>query len=67
MTEMRMAFTKADYVVPTDLRGNRSLEQARKLSRELVFKFGQLLYCWPDIVAVARSLRTKGEGLATPV
>ncbi len=58
------ALIKESFVVPQDLLGNRNDEEARKLSQQLVFKFGQLLYHWPELVAAARSLRARERRLS---
>lgn len=58
------ALIKEDFVVPKDLLVSRNAEEARKLSQQLVFKFGQLLYHWPELVAAAKSLRTLGRRLS---
>ena len=61
---LREALTREDYVTPTDLLDGRSPEEARRLARRLVFKFGQLLYWWPAIIQAAKSLRAQGRRLA---
>lgn len=53
------ALIKENFIVPKDLLGSRNAEEARKLSQQLVFKFGQLLYHWPGLVEAARSLRDR--------
>ena len=58
------ALIKEDFVVPKDLLVSRNAEEARKLSQQLVFKFGQLLYHWPELVAAAKSLRTRERRLS---
>jgi hypothetical protein len=52
------------FVVPSDLSEVVEVDQARELFRRLVRRFGQLLRCWPDLVEVARELRTRGIRLA---
>jgi hypothetical protein len=56
-----------DYVVPIDLRHGRDVEEARRLSQELVAKFGELLEAWPTIVAAAGRLRANGCRLTDPI
>ncbi|HIK28475.1 MAG: HAD-IIIC family phosphatase [Oscillatoriaceae bacterium SKW80] len=53
-----------DYLVPLDLVEGRTLDEARELAQRLVLKFGQLLYYWPDIVAVTKKLRQRNQRLA---
>ena len=56
-----------DYIVPRDLRHGRDAEDARRLSQELVARFGELLEAWPTIVAAASRLRENGCRLTDPV
>jgi len=56
-----------DYVVPIDLRRGREIEEARRLSQELVAKFGELLEAWPAIVAAAGRLRMNGCRVTDPI
>ncbi len=44
--------------------GKYSPDEARILGKDLVFKFGQLLLWWPDIVQAAKQLRWQGKRLA---
>jgi hypothetical protein len=64
---IRASLTSPDLIVPQDVRCNRDLQQARSLTRELVRKFGALLFEWPDIVECARDLRSRGRRLAVRV
>lgn len=56
-----------DYVAPRDLRDGRGADGARRLSHELVGRFGELLEAWPTIVDAARRLRAQGRRLTTPL
>jgi hypothetical protein len=62
---LRKAIPREDFIVPRDLLEQHGPAEARKLARRLVFKFGQLLDCWPRMVQTARSLRAQGRRLAT--
>lgn len=64
---LREAMTQPHYVVPLDLRLERDIEEARLLSQELVWKFGQLLSAWPEVIRAARRLRAQGRRLAVPI
>jgi hypothetical protein len=64
---LRQAAAREDYCVPLELVVGRSRTQARELTRRLVFRFGQLLRWWPEMVEVAGRLRSGGERLARPV
>jgi hypothetical protein len=61
------ATSTEDYIVPRDLRHGHDAEEARRLSQELVAKFGELLEAWPAIVAAARRLRANGCRLTDPI
>jgi hypothetical protein len=68
MIELLQAATNGeDYLVPRDLRNILGVEAARRLSRELIGRFGELLEAWPALVAAARVLRANGHGLSTPL
>ncbi|GEM_PF-453932 len=58
------SLTRDDYFVPLDLLARRSTSEARELAQRLVLKFGQLLCWWPDMVEVAKKLRSQGQRLA---
>jgi hypothetical protein len=64
---VRASLIKPEFVIPFDLRKNRRPEQARKLSQTLITRFGRLLAEWPDMIEAARSLRSRGERLASPI
>ena len=64
---LRQASAREDYCIPLDLVVGRSRTETRELTRRLVFKFGQLLYSWPEMVEAAGRLRSGGERLAQPV
>jgi len=64
---LRRSMTREDYWVPLDLLDGRSVDEARELAQRLVLKFGQLLHWWPEMVEVARGLRSHGQRLANPV
>ena len=53
--------------LPHDLKEGRNSSETLKLAQELVWRFGQLLRWWPDIVESARMLRAQGYALAKPV
>jgi hypothetical protein len=56
-----------EYIVPRDLREGRGADAARRLSQELIGRFGELLEAWPAIVDAARRLRAQDRRLTTPV
>jgi FkbM family methyltransferase len=64
---LRKALTKKDYLVPQDLGKAINLEQRKVLTQRLVFRYGQLLYWWPDIVAAAKELRDQGQTLGAAI
>jgi hypothetical protein len=64
---LQKVITKNEYVIPEELWKEHSLEEARQLSQQIVFKFGQLLYWWPELVESARELRSRSQRLAIAV
>ena len=56
-----------EYIVPRDLREGRGADAARRLSQELIGRFGELLEAWPTIVDAARCLRAQDRRLTTPL
>ncbi len=54
-------------IMPSDLLEGRSEEESKKLFQKLVYKFGELLIWWPEIVRLAKMLRAEGKGLLTQV
>ena len=61
---VRESQPKPDYIIPQDLQAIcTDKDQARRLSQELVRKYGELLESWPDIVCAARELKDKGRSL----
>jgi hypothetical protein len=67
---LRERLTQADYLTPVDLRpaGDNQQpgdnEQAARLSREIVRRFGELLQAWPELYAAAQRLRARDVQLA---
>ena len=53
-----------DFAVPLDLSMGEGVEAARKLAREFVLAFGELVAAWPDIVAAANTLNQRERPLA---
>ncbi len=54
-----------DKEILFDSVGNYHGDQGVELLQRLVFRFGQLLYWWPDICEATRSLKDKGVRLGT--
>ncbi|HEX5483686.1 MAG TPA: hypothetical protein VFZ08_13770 [Terriglobia bacterium] len=52
------------YSLPRDLRDGCAPDESREVFRRLVYMFGRLLCCWPDMVAAAKDLRVRGWRLA---
>ena len=62
--EALRAFASDDHAdLPSDLRAGRSVEEARELTRRLVWQYGELLTWWPVIWETARRLNEGGEGM----
>jgi hypothetical protein len=67
LDSLRGAVAKKEYSVPQDLLEGRSVDEARQLTQRIVFRFGQLLRWWPEIIEAAKSLRTQDRRLADRV
>ncbi len=64
---LRESQMREDYGVPLDLTAGRDVSEARQLAQRLVYKFGQLLFTWTDIVEATRDMRLRGRRLAQPI
>ena len=65
---LREALLRENYILPQDisLQGRRP-EDVRRQTQRLVYKFGQLLHWWTEIIETARRLRTQNRRLAVPI
>jgi len=64
---LRDSAVRKGYCIPLDLMQNHSSSEAQELSQRLVFKFGQLMFWWSDIVNAAKSLKADGKRLACQI
>jgi hypothetical protein len=64
---MEQHFKHPESVAPLDLTYDRSAHEGLRLAQTLVYKFGQLLYWWPEVVAATRALREEGHRIGQPV
>jgi hypothetical protein len=60
---LRRSLVHEVYEPPQELLEGRSVYEARHQTKRLIFKFGELLYWWPEIVASAKRLRAQGTRL----
>jgi len=67
LTTLQQSLPTPEYMVPRDLVGARSADEARELLLRLLRSFGELLGWWPDLVQSAKALRARGQRLAEPV
>src|SRR5262249_38674555 len=56
-----------EVCLPHDLCERRDPAKVMEIAQQLVYRFGQLLHLWPDILESARVLRAEGYALAKPV
>ena len=56
IAEIRQATIRADFAVPSDLAALFSSEHIHEATQELIRKFGELLYWWPEVVKTTRAL-----------
>lgn len=65
LSGLREAMNSPAYIIPRDVvLAGRSQDEARRLSRLLVLRFGQLLQAWPAMFEAAKELREHDERLA---
>jgi hypothetical protein len=64
---LRRSAARKDYMVPRDVGNARDVDGARRLTQELVAKFGTLLEAWPTLVESTKRLRAKGCRVSEPV
>ena len=64
---VRRTATGKDYIVPGDLGNAHSVDDARRITQEVVAKFGELLEAWPALVEATKRLRAAGHRLSDPV
>ena len=60
--QTRLALVEPDFVVPFDMRGKWSAEEARRLMQRLVLEYGRLLRAWPALFEAARE-ESEGGGV----
>lgn len=63
LSSVREAILKKEFIVPHDLIDKHGFEGARNLAPRLIFKFGQLLYYWPDMIEATKSFRLRNKRL----
>jgi hypothetical protein len=61
---LRGALLAKESIVPFDLKDSEAL---LKLTQQLIYRFGELLHWWPDIVKATKQLRSDGCRIATAV
>jgi hypothetical protein len=64
LSALREAMNSPDYIIPRDVLVGRNKDEARRLSRLLVLRFGQLLQAWPAMFEMAKELREHDDRLA---
>jgi hypothetical protein len=64
---LQESIIKSDHLTPIDLTSNDNIANPQELAQRLVYKFGKLLCCWPDIISVAKHLRFQGYDMAVDV
>jgi hypothetical protein len=64
---LRRSATRRDSIVPRDLRRGRDPESARRLTRTLMARYGEMLEVWPPLLEAARCLRAEGCRVSHPV
>jgi hypothetical protein len=57
---LRNGLTEDNFIIPERLLVDRSPEEALKLMKNFIYKFGQLLHCWPELVQAAKEIKERG-------
>ena len=65
--ELKTALTNQDYFVPMDLPDGRSKTWKKDVTQRLVFKYGQLLFWWPRIMATTMELQLQETTLTAAI
>lgn len=60
LDRQRSIFIHPDYIVPESLKTGRTIDEARKVFQSLLYKFGQLLSEWSNIIRAAKELKLEG-------
>jgi hypothetical protein len=56
-----------ESIIPFDLKGQTNTEALLSLTQQLIYRFGELLHWWPEIVKSTKQLRRSGRRIATAV
>jgi hypothetical protein len=64
---LRNALLLKESLIPFDLKEQTNTEAPLLLAQQLIYQFGELLYCWPEIVKTAKQLRSQGRRIAVRV
>jgi hypothetical protein len=60
---LRKTIARDDVHVPLDLRLGRSVDDAEAVTRRIIFRFGRLLACWPDLLDLRTHSHLEPRGL----
>jgi hypothetical protein len=64
---LREALLREDYIVPQDVSVGRKSGEVRRQTQRLIYRVGELIYWWPQIVDAAKRFRTKNRRLAVAI
>ena len=67
LRQLQQSLTSLERPLPSDLRGNRPPESASQATRDLIRRYGELLFWWPDIAERAKALSDRGCSLANEI
>jgi hypothetical protein len=65
--QLLVRLTAPGHPVPLELADALPADGAKQMTRSLVESTGSLLYHWPDLLAAARDLRSRGVRISVPV
>ncbi len=60
LEKMKSFLINPDYIIPENIRTNRTPDEAKALLQEIVYRYGQLLFYWSDILSAAKQLKDEG-------
>jgi hypothetical protein len=67
MQALEQVLVRPEYIVPVDLLPSREPAEARRITRELVKHFGELLSWWPVIIERTRALSESNRRLSVQI
>ena len=64
---LKKVLLSRESIIPFDLKEQTNTEALLSLTQQLIYRFGELLHWWPEIVRSTKQLRSDGHRIATAV